>query len=139
MSQLVKLLPPQDLCRSWVETHIKLSSLEMHARFATCLELFESPQLASIQDELLPFYELKISDDILSLPITCKEIKRWTSLCQIYEPKTKDCTENIIVDGEEERLEQQIDSIKQSVMSLLPEKRAFYIDKLFTMIENISK
>lgn len=115
-----------------METHIKLSSLELHARFATCLELFEKPQLSSIQDELLPFYELKISKDP---PVTgFQNIKHWDSLCRIVEVKSASFPkETLIVD--QDTIDCQIEQLKDSIISLVPEKRAFYIDKLCHILE----
>jgi hypothetical protein len=131
LSDLVSLIPSKPSYCSWVETHIKLSSLELHARFATCLELFDKPQLSCIQDELLPFYELKISEDP---PVTSfQSIRRWDSLCRIVDVKSSS-KENLIVD-QEEILDFQIEQLKDSIISLVPEKRAFYIDKLCNLME----
>lgn len=49
---------------SWPMKHTMLASLEVYARYSTCLDIFEHPFLAQHQGELLQFYQRQFSEQL---------------------------------------------------------------------------
>lgn len=90
------------------------------------MDIFEHPAMASVQDDLLPFYELRLPE-VSNTHFDCSPSINWTA----------SILKEDLPDGSDV-LSEEIAGLKAKINASLPSKRLHYITRLEALLNSLA-